>query len=91
MSTQSRDNEASAATDCYPSRVGTDECPNIGSGSCDGSAVTLVDMEPPRWPPRIATGYDFPDDDVAEIGDRIAALSADDAQRLGEYLKTWMQ
>lgn len=46
--------------------------------------MTQAIVEPPKNPPRIATNFA---DYIYDLGDRIAALTLEQAQELSEYLK----
>lgn len=47
---------------------------------------TLVEMQPPRKPPKVATNMEWLDP-ISEIGDQIAALLPAKAEMLREYLE----
>jgi hypothetical protein len=44
---------------------------------------TQAEMQPPAKPPRVATGFD---DEIEDLGDRIAALTPAQARQLERYL-----
>ena len=47
---------------------------------------TQPSLSPPPPSPPVATAAPWPDDELRELGDRIAGLTIDEARELSEYL-----